>query len=129
MRIAAPLALVLLVPTPLESVAGELRITAWKLEHLNDTGGEGYPPRMGPGYNALAGQVMAVGADNAAYQEVETTAATWLVLPVPHWHVEMSSRPILDTAVRAGTIRRRALATWRQGSPFTGVWPIAATMI
>ena len=86
-------------------------------------------PRTSPGYGALTGQVMAICADIAAYQEVETTAAAWLVLPVPHWHVEMSSRPILDTAVRAGTVRRRALATWRQGSPFIGVWPIAATMI
>ena len=34
-----------------------------------------------------------------------------------------------NPAVRAGTVRRRALATWRQGSPFTGVWPIAATMV
>ena len=129
MRSAALLALVLLVPTPLESVAGELRIAAWNFEHLNDTGGEGWLPRTGPGYGAFAGQVVAIGADTAAYQEVETTAAAWLVLPVPHWHVEMSSRPILDTAVRAGTARRRALATWRQGSPLTGVWPIAATMI
>ena len=41
MRSAALLALVLVVPTPLESVAGELRFTAWDLEQLNDTGGEG----------------------------------------------------------------------------------------
>ena len=95
MRIAALLALVLLAPTPLESVAGELRIAAWNLEHLNDTGVEGYPPRMGPGYDALAGQVVAIGADIAAFQEVGNTAAR-RVFPAPHWHVEMSSRPIQE---------------------------------
>ena len=102
----------LVVPTPLESVAGELRFTAWDLEQLNDTGGEGWLPRTGPGYDALAGQVVALGADIAAFQEVGNTAAARRVFPAPHWHVEMSSRPILDTAVRAGTVRRRALATW-----------------
>ena len=57
MRIAALLALVLLVPTPLGSVVGELRI--------------------------------------AAFQEVENAAAR-RVFPAPHWHVEMSSRPIQE---------------------------------
>ena len=106
MRIAALLALVLLVPTPLGSVAGELRIAAWNFEHLNDTGGEGWLPRTGPGYGAFAGQVVAIGADIAAFQEVENAAAR-RVFPAPHWHVEMSSRPILEPPRRCPAIERR----------------------
>ena len=38
---------------------------------------------------------MAIGADIAAFQEVGNTAAR-RVFPAPHWHVEMSSRPIQE---------------------------------
>ena len=63
--------------------------------HLNDTGGEGWLPRTGPGYDALAGQVVALAADIAAFQEVEDTAAR-RVSPALHWHVERSTRPIQE---------------------------------
>lgn len=96
MRIAALLALVLLVPTLQESIAGELRITAWNLEHLNDTDEEGCLPRSGADYDALAGQIVALGADIVAFQEVENVAAARRVFPASHWHVEMSSRPIVE---------------------------------
>ena len=121
MHIAKLLALVLLVPTPLESVAGELRIAAWNLEHLNDTGGEGWLPRTGPGYDALAGQVVALGADITAFQEVENTAAR-RVFPAPHWHVEMSSRPILEPARHCPAIERRQVDQQgpRERSPMAG---------
>ena len=102
MRIATLLALVLLVPTSQGSVAGELCITTWNLEHLNDTGGEGCLPRAGADYDALAGRVSVLGADVVALQEVENVAAAERVFPASHWHVEMSSRPVVNPGRACG---------------------------
>ena len=95
MRIVAPAALVLLFPTSQGSVAGELRIATWNLEHLNDAEGEGCMPRSGPDYGALAGRVAALDVDIVAFQEVENAVAANRVFPASHWRVEMSSRPVV----------------------------------
>ena len=73
--------------------AGELRIVAWNLEHLNDTRGRGCLPRAQRDYDAIARQVEQLGADIIAFQEVENEAAARRVFPVSHWRIEVSSRP------------------------------------
>ena len=90
------LALLLLValglPTP-SAHAGELRITAWNLEHLDDTDGQGCLGRTQADYDAIAHQVAALDADVVAFQEVENEAAARRVFPPSAWEVAMSSRP------------------------------------
>ena len=70
-----------------------LRIAAWNLEHLNDSGAEGCIPRTPADYDAMAAQVRAHALDVVAFQEVENEAAAHRVFPESDWHVEMSSRP------------------------------------
>ena len=71
----------------------QLRIAAWNLEHLNDSGAEGCVPRTPADYDAMAAQVRAHALDVVAFQEVENEAAAHRVFPEADWHVEMSSRP------------------------------------
>lgn len=70
-----------------------LRIAAWNLEHLNDSGAEGCVPRVQADYDAMAAQVKERALDIVAFQEVENKAAAHRVFPRSDWRVEMSSRP------------------------------------
>ena len=87
------LALLVLGLVPSESLAGDLRVAAWNLEHLDDADGEGCIGRSGPDYAALARSIVELGADIVAFQEVENAAAAHRVFPASDWHVEMSGRP------------------------------------
>ena len=119
--------------------AGELRIAAWNLEHLNDTDMEGCVPRVQADYDAIRRRVMELDADIVAFQEVENEAAARRVFPAPGWHVEMSARPAMGPgaacrnrpesrlghlatgfAVRRGIAYRRGadLAGLANGNPF-----------
>ncbi len=95
MRVAgyAFLALSMLSLAPPAGHAGELRIAAWNLEHLDDDNGEGCVGRTGGDYAALARRVEELGADAVAFQEVENAAAARRVFPASDWHVELSRRP------------------------------------
>ena len=74
-------------------LAGELRIAAWNLEHLDDTEGHGCVGRDRGDYDGLARQIVELDADIVAFQEVENAAAARRVFPAPDWNVEMSTRP------------------------------------
>ena len=87
------LALLVLVLAPPAGLAGELRIAAWNLEHLDDRDGEGCVGRKSADYAALARRVEELDADVVAFQEVENAAAAHRVFPATDWHVEMSGRP------------------------------------
>lgn len=87
------LAFLILVLTSPAGLAGELRIAAWNLEHLDDTDGEGCLDRTGADYAAIARQIEALNADIVAVQEVENEAAAQRVFPASRWDVAMSSRP------------------------------------
>ena len=98
MHIAAAVLLATLVALALPAVAGnagELRIAAWNLEHLDDTDGKGCIPRTNTDYDAIARQVAASGADIVALQEVENEAAARRVFPAADWNVAVSSRPLM----------------------------------
>ena len=102
MRIAVfaiPLVLALILPAQ-ASVAGELRIASWNLEHLKDSDGEGCIGRTGADYAAVAGQLAELNADIVALQEVENAAAAHRVFPSAQWRVEMSSRPATGNSPR-----------------------------
>ena len=71
----------------------ELRIAAWNLEHLDDTGMEGCQPREQADYDAVAAQVEELDLDIIAFQEVENETAAHRVFPSSDWHVEISRRP------------------------------------
>lgn len=75
----------------------ELRIAAWNLEHLDDTGRDGCVPRVQADYDAIAAQVEELGLDIVAFQEVENQAAAHRVFPRSDWQVEISRRPSRDT--------------------------------
>ena len=77
-------------------LAGELRIAAWNLEHLDDSDGAGCIPRDRTDYDALARRIAELDAGIVAFQEVENAAAAGRVFPASHWHVEMSSRPPME---------------------------------
>ena len=77
----------------------ELRIAAWNLEHLDDTGRDGCVPREQADYDDIAAQVAEFGADIVAFQEVENAAAARRVFPRSDWHVEMSGRPATNTGL------------------------------
>ena len=96
--VAALLALIVLtLAVPLAAcLAGELRIAAWNLEHVNDSDGAGCIPRDRAGYDALARRIAELDADIVAIQEVENAAAAGRVFPASHWHVEISSRPAME---------------------------------
>ena len=104
--------------------AGEVRMAAWNLEHLNDTDRGGCVARTRADYDALARQVAALDADVVAFQEVENEAAARRVFPAQEWHVAVSSRP---TTGRGRACRDRPharlghLAT--RGSPSAGASP------
>ena len=87
------LALLALCPGPSEGLAGELRIAAWNLEHLDDANGEGCVGREDADYSALATRIEELDADIIAFQEVENAAAAHRVFPASDWHVEISGRP------------------------------------
>ena len=95
MRVAgySLLALLVLVLAPPAGLAGELRIAAWNLEHLDDSDGEGCVGRKSADYAALARRIADLGAVVVAFQEVENAAAAHRVFPASDWHVEMSGRP------------------------------------
>ena len=73
--------------------AGDLRIAAWNLEHLDDTDGAGCVGRTGADYAELGRWVEDLDADVVAFQEVENAAAARRVFPEPEWRVELSGRP------------------------------------
>ena len=75
------------------SLADELHVAAWNLEHLDDNDGEGCVGRTGADYVALARRIGEFDADIVAFQEVENEAAAHRVFPASDWHVEMSGRP------------------------------------
>ena len=77
----------------------ELRIAAWNLEHLDDTGTDGCLPRGQADYDAIAAQVEELGLDIVALQEVENEAAAHRVFPMSDWNVEMSGRPARNTGL------------------------------
>ena len=95
MRVAgyALLALLVLSLAPLAGHAGELRIAAWNLEHLDDIDGEGCVGRTPADYATLARRIEELEVDVVAFQEVENAAAANRVFPASGWHVEMSRRP------------------------------------
>ena len=94
------LAFLILVLASPAGLAGELRIAAWNLEHLDDTDGEGCLGRTGAHYAAIAHQIEALNADIVAVQEVENEAAARRVFPASHWDVAMSSRPPIENPRR-----------------------------
>ena len=98
MRVLAITALAFLGPAlPLLPVqAGELRVAAWNLEHLDDSEGGGCIGRSAADYEALAGWIADLDADVVAFQEVENVAAARRVFPEGAWNVEMSSRPAMQ---------------------------------
>ena len=73
--------------------AGDLRIVAWNLEHLDDADGEGCVGRKAADYAVLARRIAGLDADVVAFQEVENAAAASRVFPASDWHVEVSGRP------------------------------------
>ena len=73
--------------------AGDLRIAAWNLEHLDDADGEGCVGRKAADYAVLARRIAGLDADVVAFQEVEDAAAASRVFPASDWHVEVSGRP------------------------------------
>lgn len=75
------------------TLATELRIATWNLEHLDDTDGHGCVGRSQSDYDAMARQAAALGADIVAFQEVENEAAARRVFPASTWDLAMSSRP------------------------------------
>ena len=87
--------LALAVPSS-ASLGSELRVAAWNLEHLNDTDGQGCVPRESADYDAIAQQVVVLGADIVAFQEVENETAARRIFPSGSWHVAMSSRTAMD---------------------------------
>ncbi len=100
MRIVAPLLLsgccvllLMLVGCDADESEAPLRIAAWNLEHLNDSGEEGCIPREQSDYDAIARRVRELGADIVAFQEVENVAAAQRVFPAADWRVEVSTRP------------------------------------
>ncbi len=85
-------ALALLTSACHDEVGSRLRVAAWNLEHLDDTGADGCLPREQADYDAIAVQVKELALDIVAFQEVENEAAAHRVFPRSDWHVEMSSR-------------------------------------
>ena len=98
MRVAGySLLIFLILPlAPPAGLAGDLRIAAWNLEHLDDAKGEGCIGRNGADYVALARRIGELDVDVVAFQEVENAAAAHRVFPVSDWHVEMSLRPPME---------------------------------
>ena len=85
-------ALVLLTAACHDEPAAGLRIAAWNLEHLDDSGADGCLPREQADYDAIAAQVKELALDVVAFQEVENEAAAHRVFPRSAWRVEVSSR-------------------------------------
>ena len=120
------------LPTP-SAHAGELRISAWNLEHLDDTDGQGCLGRTQADYDAIARQVAALEADVVAFQEVENETAARRVFPPSAWEVAMSSRPPMARSRRCwdrphahighlatGFAIRRGLA-WRRNADLSAL--------
>ena len=86
--------LVLLLASPI-GLAGELRVAAWNLEHLDDSDGDGCVGRNSADHAALARRIQELNADVVAFLEVENAAAAHPVFPASDWHIEMSRRPAM----------------------------------
>ena len=78
----------------------ELRVGAWNLEHLDDTGADGCVPREQADYDDIAAQLEEFGLDIVAFQEVENEAAAHRVFPESDWVVEVSRRPVRNTGLQ-----------------------------
>ena len=115
MRVAgfSLLALLVLLLAPQAGRAGELRVAAWNLEHLDDSDGDGCVGRKSADYAALARRIQELDADVVAFQEVENAAAAHRVFPASDWHIEMSRRPATG----------RSRACW--GKPEAGLGHLA----
>ena len=72
--------LVLLLASPI-GLAGELRVAAWNLEHLDDSDGDGCVGRNSADHAALARRIQELNADVVAFLEVENAAAAHPVFP------------------------------------------------
>ena len=70
-----------------------LRVSAWNLEHLDDTNGAGCVGREDGDYTVLRERIDALGSEIIAFQEVENAAAAQRVFDPERWSVEVSSRP------------------------------------
>ena len=110
------LALLVLVLAPPAGLAGELRIAAWNLEHLDDRDGEGCVGRKSADYAALARRVEELDADVVAFQEVENAAAAHRVFPATDWHVR-DVRATADGA-KPGLLGRTGGAARASGDGF-----------
>ena len=77
-----------------------LRIGAWNLEHLDDTGADGCVPRDQADYDDIAAQVEEFGLDVVAFQEVENEDAAHRVFPGSDWMVEVSRRSVRNTGLQ-----------------------------
>ena len=129
MRVAgySLLALLVLALAPPAGLAGELRIAAWNLEHLDDTRGEGCVGRSGADYTALARRIEELDVRVVALQEVENTEAAPRFSRCP---TGMSRCPDARRWIEAGPAgggRRRNLAIWRRVSRSAGESRIGAT--
>ena len=82
------------------SLASELRIAAWNLEHLKDSDGEGCVGRTAADYAAITGRLADLDADIVALQEIENAAAAYRVFSAAEWRVEMSARPPTGQSAR-----------------------------
>ena len=75
----------------------ELRVTAWNLEHLDDTNGSGCVGRDDADYTALSERIDELGVGVLAFQEVENVAAAERVFDAERWSVEISARASTGT--------------------------------
>ena len=97
------------------SLASELRIATWNLEHLKDSDGEGCVGRTIADYAAITDRLADLDADIVALQEVENAAAAHRVFPALEWRVEMSARPPTGQSARC-----RQRPSYRLGHLATG---------
>ena len=117
LRLLLPfLVLALLTSARHDEPRPRLRIAAWNLEHLDDTGADGCLPREQADYDAIAEQVEELALDIVAFQEVENEAAAHRVFPRSNWHVEMSRR--LDTGPGPECWRRPGQRLGHQATGF-----------
>ena len=89
---AIPFLLALTV-MPIVGHAGEFRVGAWNMEHLDENDNEGCVGRIGEDYDVMSRQMAKTGVDVLAFQEVENAAAAHRVFPASMWNVEISRRP------------------------------------
>ena len=122
------LALVLLTSSCHDDPGLRLRIAAWNLEHLDDSGTDGCVPREQGDYDAMAAEVKELALDIVAFQEVENEAAAHRVFPESDWYVVSvfpACREARALSVRTG--RARVWVAWQRGLPSARESPITAT--